>query len=173
MKREASPQRFLHKLKQKNFFNINVHNKLHPCGSATACVYDTPKMQKLASSNSLLKLHPVVSSVGTFNYNLACFLCDLPAPLAAPHDYSWKYTFTFVSQIMNANLSGKFLVSYDVTSLFTNFPLQETIVIAINLSFNYNPNLNINKKTIKNISFLLHQRPIFFLMINFKIKLME
>ena len=106
MKCEASPQRFLNKFKQKNFFNINVHDKLHP-GSATACVY------------------------------------------------------------------GKFLVSYDVTSLFTNFPLQETIVIAINLSFNYNPNLNINKKTIKNISFLLHQRPIFFLIINFKIKLME
>ena len=172
MKREASLQLFLHKLKHKNFFNINVHDKLHPSGSATACVYDTTKMQKLASSDSLLKLHPIASFVGTFNYNLACFLCDLPAPLA-PDDYSWKYTFTFVSQIMNANLSGKFLVSYDVTSLFTNFPLQETIVIAINLSFNYNPNLNINKKNIKNISFLLHQRPIFFLIINFKIKLME
>ena len=55
-------------------------------------------------------------------------------------------TFFFVSQIKNANLSGKFLVSYDVTSLFTNIPLRETIDIAINLIFNHNPNLNITKR---------------------------
>ena len=61
-------------------------------------------------------------------------------------DYSCKATFSFVSQIKNANLSGKFLISYDVTSLFTNIPLQETIDIAINLIFNHNPNLNITEK---------------------------
>ena len=51
--------------------------------------------------------------------------------------------FSFLSQIKNANLSKKFLVSYNVTSLFTNIPLQETIDIAINLIFNHNSNLNI------------------------------
>ena len=44
----------------------------------------------------------------------------------------------------------KFLVSYDVTSLFTNIPLQETIDIAINLIFNPNPNRNITRKELKN-----------------------
>ena len=39
----------------------------------------------------------------------------------------------------------KILVSYNVTSLFTNIPFQETIDIAVNLIFNHNPNLNINK----------------------------
>ena len=63
-----------------------------------------------------------------------------------PDDYSCKDTFSFVSQIKNANLSGKYLVSYDVTSLFTNIPLQETIGIAINLNFNLSPNLIITKK---------------------------
>ena len=48
------------------------------------------------------------------------------------------------------NLSKKFLVSYDVTSLFTNIPLQETIDIAINLIFNHNLNLNITRKHIIN-----------------------
>ena len=90
----------------------------------------------------------IVSSIGTFDYNLARFLCDLLSPLV-PNDYSCKDTFSFVSQIKNANLSKKFLVSYDVTSLFTNIPLQETIDIAINLIFNHNPNLNITKKELK------------------------
>ena len=73
-----------------------------------------------------------------------------------------KDTFSFVSQIKNANLSKKFLVSYDVTSLFTNISLQETIDIAINLIFNHNSNLNITKKELKNFSFLLHRRLLFF-----------
>ena len=77
--------------------------------------------------------------------DLARFLYDLLSPLV-PNDYSGKDTFSFVSQIENADLSKKFLVSYDVTSLFTNILLQETIDIAINLIFNHNPNLNITRK---------------------------
>ena len=141
----ASLKCFLGKLKQKNIFNEIEYDKLYPSGSAPARVYGTPKMHKFSSSDSFPKLHPIVSSIGTFNYNLARFLCDLLS-LLVPHDYSCKGTF-FVSQIRNANLSKKFLVSYNVTSLFTNIPLQETIDIAINLIVNHTPNLNVNKKT--------------------------
>ena len=145
MKRPTSLQRFLRRLTQKNVFNENKSNKLYPYGSAPARIYGTPKMHKFSSSDSFPKLRPTVSSIGTFDYNLGRFLCDLPSPLV-PNDYSCKDTFSFVSQIKNANLSKKFLVSYDVTSLFTNIPLQETIDIAINLIFNNNPNLNITRK---------------------------
>ena len=69
----------------------------------------------------------IVSPIGTFSYNCAHFLCDLLSPL----------------------VPKKFLVFYDVTSLFTNIPLQETIDIAINLIFNHNPNLNITRKELK------------------------
>ena len=53
----------------------------------------------------------------------------------------------------NANLSKRFLVSYDVTSLFTNIPLQETIDKAINLIFDHNVNLNITKKELSKKEF--------------------
>ena len=72
-------------------------------------------MHKFFSGDSFPKLHLVVSSIDPFDYNLACFLYDLLVPLV-PNDYSCKDTFSFVSQIKNANLSGKFLVFYDVTS---------------------------------------------------------
>ena len=152
LKREASLQRFLRKLKQKNFFSEIEYDKLYPSGSAPARIYGTPKMHKFSSSDSFPKLRLIVSSIDTFNYNLARFLCDLLSPLV-PTDYSCKDTFSFVSQIKNANLSKKFLVSYDVTltSLFTNIPLQETIDIAINLIFNPNPNLNITRKELKKL----------------------
>ena len=102
-------------------------------------------MHKFSSSDSFPKLHPIVSFIGTFNYNLTRFLCDLLSPLVL-HGYSCKDTFSFVSQIKNANHSKKFIVPYIVTSLFTNIPLLGTINIAINLIFNHNRNLNITKK---------------------------
>ena len=89
LKREASLQRFLRKLKQKNFFNEIEYDKLYPSGSAPAHIYGTPKMHKFSSSNSFPKLCPIVSSIGTFSYNLARFLCDLLSPLV-PKDYSCK-----------------------------------------------------------------------------------
>ena len=150
MKREASLQRFLHKLKQKNFLNEIEYDKLYPSVSAPARICGTPKMHKFSSIYSFPKLRPIISSIDTFNYNLARFLCDLLSPLF-PNDYSCKDTFSFVSQIKNANFSKKVFVSHNVTSLFTNIPLQETIDIAINLIFNYNSNLNITRKELKKL----------------------
>ena len=111
LKCEASLQRFLHKLKQKNFFNEIEYDKLYPSGSAPAHIYGTPKMHKFSSSDSFPKLHPIVSSRGTFNYILARFLCDLLSP-SFPNDYACNDTFPFASQIKNENFSKRFVVSY-------------------------------------------------------------
>ena len=66
--------------KKNIFFNEDEYNKLYPSGFAPAPIYGTPKMQKFSSSDSFPKLRPVVSSISTFNYNLAGYLCDLPSP---------------------------------------------------------------------------------------------
>ena len=92
---------------------------MYASGSAPARIYGTPKTHKFSSSDLFPKLHPIVSSIGTFSYNLARVLCDLHSHLV-PNDYSCKDTFSFFSKIENANLSRKFIVSCDVASLFTN-----------------------------------------------------
>ena len=53
---EASLLCFLHKLKQKNFFNKIEYDKLYPCSSGPAHNYGTPKMHKFSSSDSFPKL---------------------------------------------------------------------------------------------------------------------
>ena len=121
---------------------------MYPSGSSPVRIYGTPKMGKFSFSDSCPKLRLIVSTISTFNYNLVRFLCGLLSPLF-PNDYSCKDTFSFVSQIKNAN--RKSLASYDVTSLFTNISLQETIDIAINLIFNHNPNLKITKKELEKL----------------------
>ena len=113
-------QHFLRKLKQKNFFNEIDYDKLYPFGSAPARTYGTSKMHKFSSSESFPKLCLIVSSIDTFNYNLAHFLRDLLSPLV-PNDYSCKGTFSFVSEIKNANPPKKFLVSYYVFVLIFHY----------------------------------------------------
>ena len=115
------------------------YDKFYPSGSASARIYCTPKMHKFSSSDSFPKRRPIVLPIGTFNYNLARFLCDLRSTLVT-NDYSCKDTFSCFSQIKNANLSKIFFVSYDVTNLSTNTPLQETI-----------DNLNITRKVLKKL----------------------
>ena len=107
-------------------------------------------MHKFSPRDTFPKLRPIVSSIGTFDNDLSRFLCDLLSPIVLD-DYSCKHNFSYVSQIKNASISGKFLVSYGVASPFTNIPLQETIYIGISLIFSHNPNLNITKKELKKV----------------------
>ena len=113
LKHEAPLQRFLHKLKQKSFLTkMNIINYLFD--SATARIYDTPKMHNfplvINSLNFVQLLHLDVLLIVI----LPIFFCHLLSPLV-PNDSSCKDTFSFVSQINNANFSITFLVSHNVT----------------------------------------------------------
>ena len=137
---------------KNNFFNEIEYDQLYSSGSAPAPIYDTPKMHKFFSNDSFPKLRPIVWSIGTFNYNLDRFFCDLLSFLV-PNNYSCKDTCSFISQIKNANLCKTFLVWYNVFSLFTNISFQQNISIAINFIFNRDPNLNITRKELEKLFF--------------------
>ena len=129
--------------KKKQFFSSKMN--MINCVILILLLLVSMAMYKFSSRDWFSKLHQIVSCIGTFNDNLAHFLCDVHSPLV-PNNYLCKDTFSFVSQIKNANISGKFPVSYDVNSLFTIILLQETIDLAINLIFNHDPKLNITEK---------------------------
>ena len=92
LKQEASLQRFLRKLKQK--IKMNMIN----CILLVLLCYGTPKMHNFSFSDTYPKLSLNVSSIGSLNYNLARFSCDLLSSVV-PNDYSCKDTFYFVYQI--------------------------------------------------------------------------
>ena len=71
-------------------------------------------MHKLTDSDSFLILRPIVSSVGTYNYNLAKYLCHLLSP-HLPEQYCTKDAFTFVEELERVSLVNKFLVPFDLT----------------------------------------------------------
>ena len=173
IKREAKLQRFLRTLKnEKKYLNGVDYKFIYPSGSAPAKIYGTPKMHKLTDSDSFAKLRSIVSSVGTYNYNLAKYLCNLLSP-HLPEQYCTKDTFTFVEKLKRVSLVDKFLVSFDVTSLFTNIPLSTTIKLAVDLIKTSQPDLNISEKDLTSLfNFALCETHLY-LKVNFMTKLME
>ena len=84
--------------------------------------------------------------MGTFNYNLATFLGELVKKVA-PMDYSCSDTFLI--DLGNYNIENKFTVSFDVYSLFTNIPLNNTLDLAVKIIFEKSGDLKITRKEFK------------------------
>ena len=151
IKREGSLQRFLLSLKKGGFFKEKQYEEVYPAGSMPARLYGNPKMHKCKTPDEIPSFRPIVSSIGAYNYNLAKFLSKMITPYIC-HDYSCKDTFSFVNGIQSAEIdTDKFLISYDVQSLFTNIPLEETLDIAVELLLRNEPQLKISKKDLKKL----------------------
>ena len=97
-----------------------------------------------------LAMRPILSATQTYNYALAKWLEDKLKPLSYDQ-YTVSDTFQFVDEIQGLKINnGELLVSYDVTSLFTNVPLDETIQILADKAFaddwfNQTTKLNLTK----------------------------
>ena len=147
--REGQLQRFLRTLKNKGFFTDESYDKIYPSGSKPASIYGLPKIHKLNINKDNLSLRPIISSIGTYNYNLSKFLTNLLAPVI-PTTNCTKDSFTFCEEIKKIRATNKFLNSY-VCSLFTSIPLKETIDIAVNLLFEHKPGFKITKNELKKL----------------------
>ena len=119
MLREGQFQRFLRTLKNKDFFTDESYDKIYPSGSKPASIYGLPKIHQLNSNKDNLSLRPIISSIGTYTYNLSKFLTDFLAPVV-PTANCTKDSFSFCEEIKKGRATNKFLISYDVCSLLTS-----------------------------------------------------
>ena len=115
-----------------------------------ARVYGTSKMHKSFSSGSIPSLQAIVSSLDTYNYKLAQYLGSLFSPHISSN-FTTKESFTLIEEIKQLKISGKFLISLDVTSLFTNIRLEETINIAIHIILEKYPNIKFTRKELQKL----------------------
>ena len=84
------------------------------------------------------------------NYQLAKFLGKFLDDVI-PSDHATKDTLSFVEELKTVSVTNKYMVSYDVTSLFTNIPLEESINLTINLLFEAKPDLKISRKDLQKL----------------------
>ena len=122
-----------------------IAESVRPSGSRLAHLYGLPKTHK-----EKLDMRPILSATQTYNYALAKWLDDKLKPLVT-NKYMISDTFEFVNEVHELVINnGDILVSYDVSSLFTNVPLEENIQLLadkafINNWFNETYHLNLNK----------------------------
>ncbi|KAL9977773.1 hypothetical protein ACROYT_G015213 [Oculina patagonica] len=115
----------------RNFKSSLPLDKIKPTSNQPAFLYGTAKTHKFQNPEQItkdnLKLRPIVSTCGTFYYETAKFLASYLLPLTE-NEYSIKTTTDFAERLTNRTVDDdEVLVSYDVSSLFTEVPLDETI----------------------------------------------
>ena len=107
--------------------------KLTPNGSRLAHLYGLPKTHKPE-----LCVRPILSAKSTYNHALAKWLDCALKPLVN-NEFMIHDTFDFVKEIRKLRVAPTdVLVSYDVVSLFTNVPLDETIDFLVRRAFENN-----------------------------------
>ena len=107
--------------------------KLIPCGSSPGKLYGLCKVHK-----KNYPLRPVISMINTPEYMLAKYLDSFIKP-NIPTRFMLNSTHEFIDKISTFSLSGnENMVSFDVTSLFTNVPLIHTVDIIIDRIYSSN-----------------------------------
>ena len=125
LKLEDKLNRILRTIKTK--IGDFVYSELYASGSRPGYMYGLPKVHKPGNP-----LRPIISSIGTFNYNLAKFLVGILKPLTK-NEYTIINSASFIRDFFSHQFDNNVVMaSFDVVSLFTNIPLKETTDIILN-----------------------------------------
>ena len=97
--------------------------------SLAKCIENGPAKVQKKVINGCPAIRPILSVNGTLTYEIATFLVPILKDLTS-NKYSVKDSFDFAKEILQQN-SDCFMASLDITSLFINIPLDETINICL------------------------------------------
>ena len=123
--REESLSTYLRKLRKDKIIDVATFYKILPSGSSSGVLYGLPKVHKTGCP-----FRSIVSSVNTYNYNLASYLVSILQPIST-NQYTVRDSFSFADWAKNYKHDNGIMCSLDVSSLFTNVPLEETLNICL------------------------------------------
>jgi hypothetical protein len=127
---EDKINRTLNSLKKSGYISESTYNDLHASGSSPGILYGSPKTHK-----PNLPLRPILAAYNTPNFKLAKFLVPILKPLTI-NEYHVSNSYSFATELKNVTyIDNPIMVSFDVESLFTNIPLEETCNIILELLF--------------------------------------
>ena len=136
-------------LRDKKEISIEQDQDLSPSGSRPGIMYGLAKVHKIGT-DGLQSFRAILSSIGTPTNKLAKFLVPMLEPLTT-NQYTIKYSFTFAEELQS--FDPKLVVtSFDIESLFTNIPLQETIDLCVAYLFQDRTHLdNLSKDSFREL----------------------
>ena len=116
----------LKRLHNDGHIDENTRDFLTPRYSSAPQIYGLPKVHKEGTP-----MRPIVSAIGSPSYNLAKELARILTPLAGNTLHSVKNSSAFVERVSVMELEARDrLVSFDVTNLFTQIPVDEALKSA-------------------------------------------
>ena len=118
----------LKRMRDQNTISVGTYEKLRPVGTIIPRLYGLPKIHKVGAP-----MRPILDMCNSPYHAIAKWLAQLLEPLRQHLcRYSLRDTFEFVELVKDLDLSSQRMISFDVTSLFTNVPLIETIDFICN-----------------------------------------
>ena len=106
----------------------NLRDKKEFSKDLPGIMYGLAKVNKIVT-DGLPSFRPILSAIGTPPYKLAKFLVPILEPLTT-NEYTVKDSFTFAEELKSFD-SKLMMASFDIESLFTNIPMQETINLCV------------------------------------------
>ena len=116
---ESKISRTLLKIRKDKKLPLRVYDKLRPSGSQLPRIYGLPKIPKPD-----VPLRPIVSCINSPTYRLSQHISALISPLAGHTETAVKN-----SAAKRRVTQDELLVSFDVSSLFTNVPVPEAVEV--------------------------------------------
>ena len=117
-------------LKLKGCIDEGIYKSITPCGSQPGKVYGLCKVHKDG-----YPMRPLISMINTAEFKLAKYLDGFIKPNINT-EYSVNSTSMFMEKLNDFSFSqGDKLVSFDVCSLYTNVPLEETIKLIAEMVY--------------------------------------
>ena len=130
--KEAEIKELLNMLGKKGVLDAQEVKSLKPHGSQPGILYGLCKVHKVVKGG-IPPFRPILSAINTPSYRLAKFFVPILSELTK-NEYVLKDSFAFASDIRNQD-PDLFMTSFDIDSLFTNLPLDETIELCVRKTF--------------------------------------
>ena len=152
--REKELIKFLLQLKRSKMITPEEYKQMRPdTGSRTPEAYFLVKVHKNEQPVRL-----IISSYNSYNYNTAKYLAALLKPAISKCPSYVKDSFHFAKIIQeNKDVPG-LMCSLDVSSLFTNVPLDKAIDIAIKKIKSFHPKLAIDDDKLRELFYYCNRR---------------
>ena len=141
LKQERALQAFLLREWKAKHITRDTYDRIRPVGSTRPRMYGLPKLHKPGAP-----LRPILSMVNAPQHEMAKWLAETLKPVFDKYsNHTVKDTFEFCANIADfsahSDITNTYMCSFDVTSLFTNIPLAETIRICLDTLYR-DPDIN-------------------------------
>ena len=119
----------LQDLKDQEIISNRTYYKIKPSDSPTPRFYGSPKIHKPG-----VPIRPIVSYIGSPLYDISKYLASILSHYTTSDNHHSKNSKEFSEYVRQLTIEDdEQLISFDVTSLYTNVPIEDTLVVIKDL----------------------------------------